>query len=101
MNTIFLFTATEHKNLLINFKIKQYRYVIHSFIAILQAYHLGMYGYKYVWILPSDYPWHWWKYSSDNCTLDQIAQALDGHFIADIMDEHQPTQHQGQEQNVG
>lgn len=40
-----------------------------------------MYGYKYVWILPSTLPRHWWRnVTSVDCTVSQMEEFLTGHF---------------------
>lgn len=46
-----------------------------------------MYGYKYVWILPSasSYPSNWWAdVSATNCTQSQMEQVLHGFFTVNI-----------------
>ena len=47
-----------------------------------QAYHLGMYGSRYVWILLGMYDEHWWlaKRSDLSCTTAQLAQAVSGYW---------------------
>lgn len=48
-----------------------------------------MYGYKFVWFLPSSYPANWWKdVSQTNCSLSQMEQALEGYFTVNIESLH-------------
>lgn len=53
-----------------------------------EAYARGMYGDNYVWILPGYHNDRWWSErrqlqhrANSNCTIEQLEQALDGHFI--------------------
>ncbi|KAK2165940.1 hypothetical protein LSH36_44g11028 [Paralvinella palmiformis] len=52
-----------------------------------QAYHQGMYGQRYVWMLSGSYRKNWWlEGSSDiNCTRDQLSEAVNGYFSVSSM----------------
>ncbi|XP_072015077.1 gamma-aminobutyric acid type B receptor subunit 1-like, partial [Amphiura filiformis] len=48
-----------------------------------RAYHEGMYGSKYVWIIPGYYQHDWWKIRDDdpvNCTVEEMRKATEGYF---------------------
>ena len=43
-----------------------------------------MFGHKYVWIIPGDYPEEWWRHSPP-CKLSHLEQVLQGHFGTDVL----------------
>ncbi|XP_072015076.1 gamma-aminobutyric acid type B receptor subunit 1-like [Amphiura filiformis] len=48
-----------------------------------RAYHEGMYGSKYVWIIEGFYQRDWWKIrdeNSMNCTVEEMRKATEGYF---------------------
>ncbi len=47
-------------------------------------YKNGLYGEKYVWIIPSQYAISWHKQLEHDidCTADQMGEALEGHLTA-------------------
>lgn len=49
---------------------------------LCEAYLEGLYGIKYQWILPGYHRTTWWHDFDHltNCTQDQLAQVLEGHF---------------------
>ncbi|XP_033640706.1 gamma-aminobutyric acid type B receptor subunit 1-like [Asterias rubens] len=51
-----------------------------------KAYHLKMYGAKYVWILPGWYNPLWWRVPDDSidCTIEQMDEATAYHFAVFI-----------------
>ncbi|KAK6195470.1 hypothetical protein SNE40_000895 [Patella caerulea] len=56
-----------------------------------QAYKEKLYGKKYVWFLIGWYPDNWYKQKDDsiNCTGEQLAEALEGHFTTEAVILHQ------------
>lgn len=48
-----------------------------------QAYHVGLYGAKIVWIFPGWYSTKFWTVESDdsNCTVSQMEQVVEGAFL--------------------
>ncbi|ESP00240.1 hypothetical protein LOTGIDRAFT_141127 [Lottia gigantea] len=56
-----------------------------------QVYKEKLYGKKYVWLLIGWYPDNWYKSKLDsiNCTGDQLAEALEGHFTTEAVILHQ------------
>ena len=55
----------------------------HSFISYFQAYKLGLYGPRIVWILASWYSSEFWRENLDEvpCSVEQMEQAVDGAFL--------------------
>ena len=49
----------------------------------LQAYKIGLYGPKIVWMFPGWYSGEFWRRNLDNvpCTLEEMEEAADGAFI--------------------
>ena len=55
-------------------------------LSILQAYKLGVYGPRYVWMLLGWYPERWWTLgNSTNCTHAELAAAVEGYFAVDSL----------------
>eukprot|EP00745_Piridium_sociabile_P022735 TRINITY_DN35471_c0_g1_i4.p1 TRINITY_DN35471_c0_g1~~TRINITY_DN35471_c0_g1_i4.p1 ORF type:complete len:125 (+),score=14.00 TRINITY_DN35471_c0_g1_i4:275-649(+) len=56
-------------------------------VMCLQAYKLGMYGRRFVWVLIGWYDINWWKKTDDNitCSLEEMEKALEGHFSVGII----------------
>ena len=55
-------------------------------MGFLQAYHLGLYGGRYVWMLLGWYTNQWWTLGNDTrCTEAQLAQAVEGYFSVDSL----------------
>lgn len=54
-----------------------------------QAYKLGMYGTKYVWIFMGDFVENWLETAIDEtgCTVSQITKAAEGYFIFETLTE--------------
>ncbi|CAI9738858.1 gamma-aminobutyric acid type B receptor subunit 1-like [Octopus vulgaris] len=52
-----------------------------------QAYKEKLYGKKYVWFIIGWYPDNWYmaEDKSINCTVDQLKEALEGHFTTEAM----------------
>ena len=49
---------------------------------MLQAYRIGLYGPKIVWILPNWFSYDWWRPLGDvSCTLEEMVQATEGVFL--------------------
>ncbi len=48
-----------------------------------QAYQLGMYGPRYVWMLVGGYKPRWWAVEDTRCSVDQLTQATEGYFAVD------------------
>lgn len=51
-----------------------------------EAYVRGMFGEKYVWILPGYHKQYWWADDlvDHNCTVDELIEALNGHFAMEF-----------------
>ncbi|XP_046543396.1 gamma-aminobutyric acid type B receptor subunit 1-like [Haliotis rubra] len=56
-----------------------------------QVYKEGLYGKKYVWFIIGWYPDNWYKQAdpSINCTVEQLEEALEGHFTTEAVILHQ------------
>ncbi|KAK3728690.1 hypothetical protein RRG08_041874 [Elysia crispata] len=56
-----------------------------------QAYKEKLYGKKYVWFIIGWYPDNWYKVKDDrhNCTVEQLEEALEGHFTTEAIILHQ------------
>ncbi|KAL5009805.1 hypothetical protein ScPMuIL_012110 [Solemya velum] len=49
---------------------------------LCQAYKMGLYGHKIVWIFPGWYATHWWQTENqDGCSREQMDRAADGHLV--------------------
>ena len=55
----------------------------------LQAYHQGIKGKKYVWILLGWLSGYWWNHDvntgTSNCTREQMIEMIDGHLATDTV----------------
>ncbi|CAG5115625.1 unnamed protein product, partial [Candidula unifasciata] len=56
-----------------------------------QAYKEKLYGKKYVWFIIGWYPDNWYRVKDDrhNCTVEQLEEALEGHFTTEAVILHQ------------
>uniref|UniRef100_A0A2C9JYZ8 G-protein coupled receptors family 3 profile domain-containing protein n=1 Tax=Biomphalaria glabrata TaxID=6526 RepID=A0A2C9JYZ8_BIOGL len=56
-----------------------------------QAYKERLYGKKHVWFIIGWYPDNWYKVKDDrhNCTIEQLEEALEGHFTTEAVMIHQ------------
>uniref|UniRef100_A0A914WEY0 Gamma-aminobutyric acid type B receptor subunit 2 n=1 Tax=Plectus sambesii TaxID=2011161 RepID=A0A914WEY0_9BILA len=54
--------------------------------VMCEAYARGMYGEKYVWVLPGYHKQYWWSDDliDHNCTVDELIKALNGHFAMEF-----------------
>lgn len=52
-----------------------------------QAYELGMYGAKYLWLLAGRYPDNWWRVPDPKvtCSVKDIEEAMDGFIGTDVL----------------
>ncbi|KAK3582846.1 hypothetical protein CHS0354_039993 [Potamilus streckersoni] len=54
--------------------------------VMCEAYKLGMYSSRYVWIMLSEYVERWWELSNNTtCTRSALSQAVEGYFIIDSL----------------
>ncbi|XP_074660588.1 gamma-aminobutyric acid type B receptor subunit 2-like [Tubulanus polymorphus] len=75
------------------FKDNDIRIILGSFSEIMarrvfcQAYHMGLYGEKHVWIVLGFWQNNWWMEpdASINCHPNQIKQTIDGSLATDII----------------
>ncbi|XP_055335361.1 gamma-aminobutyric acid type B receptor subunit 2-like [Paramacrobiotus metropolitanus] len=53
-----------------------------------EAYHLGLYGERYVWFIPGSYPRFWWRLrdNSTTCTVEQMETAIEGYITVTTSD---------------
>ena len=53
----------------------------------MQAYKIGLYGRRIVWILNGWYDAEWWKTKDDSidCTPEQLSEVVEGYFDAGIV----------------
>ncbi|KAM3720296.1 Gamma-aminobutyric acid type B receptor subunit [Dirofilaria immitis] len=52
---------------------------------LCEAYQNGIYGENYAWILPGYHKNDWWRNTSNvNCTVDELAQVIEGHFAVEF-----------------
>ena len=60
---------------------------IYGIYISVEAYHLGLYGRRYVWMLLGWYSNKWWRQTLDtvNCTSEQLDVALTGYFAVDSL----------------
>ena len=56
-----------------------------SRVLFCDAYHKGVYGNKYQWLIVGMYQKDWWKKGTHNCTAEQIQTALIGSMVMDIL----------------
>ncbi|XP_077989914.1 gamma-aminobutyric acid type B receptor subunit 2-like [Glandiceps talaboti] len=51
----------------------------HARILFCNAYHLGMYGAEYAYLIPGWYPENWWKKKEDivNCTQEEMKTVIE------------------------
>ena len=55
-------------------------------VLLFQAYKLGLYGHRFVWMLLGWYPEKWWTLGNNtNCTHQQLAEAVEGSFAVDSL----------------
>ncbi|XP_022257647.1 gamma-aminobutyric acid type B receptor subunit 2-like, partial [Limulus polyphemus] len=52
-----------------------------------EAYHVGLYGRKYQWIIVGMYDEHWWRNNDKHITCDQsqLQEALEGYIATDVL----------------
>ncbi|KIH54986.1 7 transmembrane receptor [Ancylostoma duodenale] len=53
-------------------------------IVLCEAFHRQMYGESYVWILPGYHSTAWMNVDFSNCTAEQMALVLEGHFAIEF-----------------
>uniref|UniRef100_A0A1I7VEK2 Gamma-aminobutyric acid type B receptor subunit 2 n=1 Tax=Loa loa TaxID=7209 RepID=A0A1I7VEK2_LOALO len=52
---------------------------------LCEAYQNGIYGENYAWILPGYHKNDWWhNVSGVNCTVEELAQVIEGHFAVEF-----------------
>ncbi|XP_072039548.1 gamma-aminobutyric acid type B receptor subunit 2-like [Amphiura filiformis] len=51
------------------------------------AYKEGLYGRKYVWILPGWFPQKWWHADNDkvNCSITELDKVVEGYLAAELL----------------
>lgn len=55
-------------------------------VFFFKAYHLNMFGPRYVWIIIGDYVEKWWEISNDTiCSRRQLQKASEGYFTIDSL----------------
>ena len=52
-------------------------------MKLLQVYKQKLYGPKYVWFIIGWYADNWFMEPDTNCTVDQMKEALEGHFTTE------------------
>ena len=67
---------TKHKSNFILYNSFKYNYFC------VQAYKLGMYGKKYVWLIPGYFAEKWWQVADNEvtCTPDELKRASEGYL---------------------
>ncbi|KHJ92802.1 7 transmembrane receptor [Oesophagostomum dentatum] len=53
-------------------------------IVLCEAYHRQMYGESYVWILPGYHSTAWMEIKAPNCTTEEMAKVIEGHFAVEF-----------------
>ena len=63
------------------------QYELLTVCRLFQAHEQKMFGPKYVWVVPGDYPDEWWKIQDTNisCSSEQLMEALHGYIGTDVM----------------
>ncbi|VDK40644.1 unnamed protein product [Gongylonema pulchrum] len=52
---------------------------------LCEAFQKGIYGENYAWILPGYHRSNWWRDTSEvNCTVEQLAEVVEGHFAVEF-----------------